>query len=235
MAKKASKGKDKKLHRQEETKRLLEVRHHIHKLNQETDLLMEYQAFQSYDRNGLLAKLHFSTGMTLSDETHAWAYELCKANMEEMYRPVWGWRAEEKRMELRDPAARFLIATQQPKQLSSLDIQAYQERMGYVHWRFEEDEGRPIMYIMEVQLAQPCQGKGLGKFLVKLLELVARRSGLVKIMLTVMHANMAGQALYKRLGFVVDDSSPSLHNPLGDAGYEIMSKLLITKDTSKHA
>ena len=103
-----------------------------------------------------------------------------------------------------------------------------------MHWRFEEEEGDAIMYIMEVQLAQPCQGKGLGKFLVQLLELIARRSGLAKIMLTVMHANVAGQALYKRLGFVLDDSSPSRHDPLSRAGYDIMSKLLVPKGIRKH-
>ncbi len=82
------------------------------------------------------------------------------------------------------------------------------------------------MYIMEVQLAPAAQGKGLGKFLVQLLELMARKSGLSKIMLTVMHANVAGQALYRRLGFSIDASSPSLHDPLSDAGYEIMCKTL---------
>lgn len=107
------------------------------------------------------------------------------------------------------------------------------EMIGYVHWRFEEEDGDPIMYIMEVQLTQPCQGKGLGRFLVQLLELIARRAGLAKIMLTVMHANLAGQALYRRLGFVLDDSSPSLHDPLGNVGYEIMSKLLIPEQTER--
>lgn len=108
------------------------------------------------------------------------------------------------------------------------------EEIGYVHWRFEEEEGDPIMYIMEVQLAQPCQGKGLGRFLVQLLELIARQAGLARIMLTVMHANVAGQALYRRLGFVIDDSSPSMHDPLCSAGYEIMSKLLIPRHSVRH-
>lgn len=55
-------------------------------LLQETDLLKEYQAFHCYDRNGLQASLHFCTGTTLTEETLSWAYNLCKANMEDMYR-----------------------------------------------------------------------------------------------------------------------------------------------------
>ena len=134
-------------------------------------------------------------------------------------------------MELQDPAARYLIVSGQP----GLQPDLSQEKIGYVHWRFEEEEGDPIMYIMEVQLAPPCQGKGLGRFLVQLLELIARRSGLAKMMLTVMHANMAGQALYRRLGFVLDDSSPSRHDPLSRAGYDIMSKLIVPKGIRKRS
>ncbi len=46
------------------------------------------------------------------------------------------------------------------------------------------------------------QGKGLGRFLMQLLELVGRRSGVARLMLTVFHANTAALALYKRLGWV---------------------------------
>ena len=53
---------------------------------QAADVLRDYQAFQIYERNGLAAVLHFATGAGMPEETVSWAYELCKANMEEMYR-----------------------------------------------------------------------------------------------------------------------------------------------------
>lgn len=46
------------------------------------------------------------------------------------------------------------------------------------------------------------QGKGLGRFLMQLLELIGRRSGVARLMLTVFHANTTAVALYKRLGWV---------------------------------
>lgn len=46
------------------------------------------------------------------------------------------------------------------------------------------------------------QGKGLGRFLMQLLELIGRRSGVARLMLTVFHANEAAVALYRRLGWV---------------------------------
>lgn len=46
----------------------------------------------------------------------------------------------------------------------------------------------------------PLQGKGAGRFLMQLLELMGRRSGVARLMLTVFHANAAATALYRRLG-----------------------------------
>ena len=51
-------------------------------------------------------------------------------------------------------------------------------------------------------LAHRAQGRGLGRFLMQLLELTARRSGLPRLMLTVFHANESAVALYRRLGCV---------------------------------
>ena len=48
--------------------------------------------------------------------------------------------------------------------------------------------------------AGPPQGKGLGRFLMQLLELLGRRGSIDRLMLTVFHANTAATALYRRLG-----------------------------------
>lgn len=58
-----------------------------------------------------------------------------------------------------------------------------------------------VVPIIRPPVAPPVpQGKGLGRFLMQLLELVGRRSGVARLMLTVFHANTAALALYKRLG-----------------------------------
>jgi GNAT superfamily N-acetyltransferase len=50
--------------------------------------------------------------------------------------------------------------------------------------------------------ACPLQGKGLGRFLMQLLELVGRRSGVARLMLTVFHGNIGAVQLYRKLGWV---------------------------------
>lgn len=44
--------------------------------------------------------------------------------------------------------------------------------LAYVNFRFELDEGVPIVYCYEVQLEEGAQRKGLGKFMMQLLELM---------------------------------------------------------------
>ena len=106
--------------------------------------------------------------------------------------------------------------------------------LAYVHFRFETDEAtqRPILYVYEVQLRDEpkTRRKGLGRFLMQLLELAARTSssggvGLEAISLTVQDSNHAAAALYASLGYVRDAGSPCpLEEP--EAGYTILTKPL---------
>jgi len=49
------------------------------------------------------------------------------------------------------------------------------EVVGFVQYRFILEEELPVLYVYELQLEQHVQGKGLGKFLMQLLELIARK------------------------------------------------------------
>lgn len=61
-----------------------------------------------------------------------------------------------------------------------------------------------------------AQGRGLGAHLIRVLELLAFRAGLPRVMLTVFHENAGALALYRKLGYVTDESSPEVHDPDGD-------------------
>jgi hypothetical protein len=55
------------------------------------------------------------------------AFDLTKANMEEMYlRSIWGWNEAQKRTDLESPMARFFVATDERGRLQ-----------GFIHYRFE--------------------------------------------------------------------------------------------------
>lgn len=57
------------------------------------------------------------------------------------------------------------------------------------------------------------QGKGLGKFLMQLLELMGRKARVARLMLTVFHGNAAARGLYSRLGYTLDEDSPGAADP----------------------
>ena len=89
--------------------------------------------------------------------------------------------------------------------------------------RFEEEGGKPVLYVYEIQLESRCQGKGLGKFMMRMVELVAFQLGMSSVMLTVMQENSAALKLYTSLGYTEHSSSPPA--TVGDSpGYLILHK-----------
>ena len=55
--------------------------------------------------------------------------------------------------------------------------------------RFEVEDASPILYVYEVQLVPAVQRKGLGAFLMTVLKLLAKKSQLEAIMLTVLNVS----------------------------------------------
>lgn len=88
-----------------------------------------------------------------------------------------------------------------------------------------EDEGLAALYVYEIQLEDCCQGRGLGTFMMKLMELVAFQLQMHTVMLTVMQANAHARAMYSSLGYKQHHSSPSLSLE-HDSGYLILHKLV---------
>ena len=82
-----------------------------------------------------------------------------------------------------------------------------------------------MLYVYEIQLESRCQGKGLGKYMMKMIELVAFQLEMACVMLTVMQENLAALKLYTSLGYTQHSSSPPA--TVGDSpGYLILQKLI---------
>ncbi|KAJ1547651.1 hypothetical protein HK405_005270 [Cladochytrium tenue] len=82
---------------------------------------------------------------------------------------------------------------------------------------------------MELQLVESARRRGIGRYLMSLLEAIGRREGTRKAMLTVFKSNSQALAFYSRLGYKPDGISPSRCLPPAEAeeySYEIMSKVL---------
>ncbi|CAG9463459.1 unnamed protein product [Pedinophyceae sp. YPF-701] len=95
---------------------------------------------------------------------------------------------------------------------------------GFVAYRFEEDEGRPVVYIYEIQVSQRCRSRGLGGALLDAAEKLGAAVGMTHVVLTVHRANKGALRLYERRGMAEDWTSPGKCDPGEDYAYMIMSK-----------
>uniref|UniRef100_A0A674H1J6 N-alpha-acetyltransferase 40 n=1 Tax=Taeniopygia guttata TaxID=59729 RepID=A0A674H1J6_TAEGU len=115
----------------------------------------------------------------LEPSTLDWAFELTKANMQTLYeQSEWGWKEREKREELRDERAWYLLAREPGH-----------GPVAFSHFRFDVECGDEVLYCYEVQLESRVRRRGLGKFLLQILQLVANSTQMKKVMLTVFKHN----------------------------------------------
>lgn len=94
------------------------------------------------------------------------------------------WPAEEKskRREMVSPAARYIFVKQTCSSSETVSKDQLWKSEGdpvvaFVHYRFVVEHEVPALYVYEIQVEQVVQGKGLGKFLMQFLELIARKVG----------------------------------------------------------
>ncbi|MBN3284028.1 NAA40 acetyltransferase, partial [Polyodon spathula] len=76
----------------------------------------------------------------------------------------WGWKDREKRDEMTDDRAWYLTVRD-----------ADSSPLAFSHFRFDVECGEEVLYCYEVQLESRVRRKGLGKFLIQILQLIANR------------------------------------------------------------
>ncbi|KAK1940664.1 N-alpha-acetyltransferase 40 [Phytophthora citrophthora] len=186
------------------------------------DVMVDFQAFSHYARNGANVTVRGAQSKTLTETTREEIVTLFENNMKCLYEASeWGYDAAAKRTELFEVEARYLLVHGKSGEASPDSL------VGFAHFRFVEDEGALVLYLYEVQLAPSAQRQGLGKFLMQLLLLVARKHGMELMVLTVFKSNTGAMKFYReRLGFEIDETSPSA---CGDNSqdYEILSKSVV--------
>lgn len=149
----------------------------------------------------------------LSDKILEEMLQLTEDNMKEFYeKSNFGWNRAAKLKELRHRTAIFLIAMFDSKLFA------------FCHFRFEHgsDESEACVYCYEIQVADEYQRRGIGKYLMNILPLLAIRFKIYKVMLTVFKHNKIAMDFYMNtLKFRIDKSSPSKFDI--EADYEILS------------
>ncbi|KAF8508128.1 acyl-CoA N-acyltransferase [Gautieria morchelliformis] len=177
-----------------------------------------FKALQPQPTKQLQSKKYSVTILKASELASALkeaVWNLFRANMEGWYlsTDVFDWDPVEKRAELFHRDSRFLLVVPDSGELEG-------DLVAYSMFRFdaEEDMQGRDEYVLYWHVTESCRGLGMGKWLVEMLEKIAREWCMSKIMLTVLKANVAAARFYKREGFATDEISPE------DEEYLILSK-----------
>lgn len=198
----------------------------LDQVNKEPCLVNFIDAPITYQSGDLDLVIDYYSVTDLPNELHEWTFNLVKSNLRDMYeKSNGGWNEEEKRKEMLTPQARYLIArsVSDPKDYKGfLLFQMVQEET------MDDDIMANCAYCYEIQLTESARRKGLGEFLMKLLEQIGSHWKMDKVMLTVFKSNKGAFKFYTdKLGFKLDEISPGACLPRYKArlfDYELLSK-----------
>lgn len=221
MGRKSAKSKDKKTKRKEDDARVAAIQAVVEEANKLEDPMASLQPFKKYDRNGLQITIECKRVAVLDTETTDWAFELVRSNMQSAYESCeWGWSGKNKKEEMMEDEAWYLIARDQDGKPRALS-----------HFRFEVEDDVEVVYCYEIQLSKEVRRKGLGKFMMQILELIALKAQMKKVMLTVFKNNVHGQDFFRnKLKFEEDETSPEVEHMYDeDYCYQILSKAIGVK------
>lgn len=206
------------------------------------DHLSSLPSFHRYCTNGLSVYLESGTGDKLSSFLKQYIQQLLKVNMEGPFGSEWPTEEKVKRREMVAWEARYIFVYRDPNSAGN-KMSAFEERrnsimrssiVGFIHYRFVVEEEVPVLYLYELQLDARVQGKGLGKFLMQLIEAIAKQNGVSAVVLTVQKANLSAMKFYMtKLGYNISAMSPSrLHLTGFETNYEILCKVFDNKAKS---
>ncbi|XP_069705395.1 N-alpha-acetyltransferase 40 [Periplaneta americana] len=216
MGRKTTKHKERRQQRKEEIARISASQAVVNKANNQVDPLAAFPVFRKFEKNGLTVMLECKLCGSLDASTVDWVFDLEKKNMKSLYEQCeWGWNEKVKREEMTDDRAWYLIArTPEPES----------RPVAFSHFRFDMDYGDEVLYCYELQLEEDVRRKGLGKFMLQVLELIGFSANMKKVVLTVLKHNPEAKAFFTALKYTLDETSPK-DNVLEQYSHEILSKL----------
>ncbi|GFQ04048.1 N-alpha-acetyltransferase 40 [Phtheirospermum japonicum] len=186
---------------------------------------------------GLYGHLLPGRGNKLTFSTKQYIQKLLKLNMEAPYGPEWPAEEKVKRREMVSEEAHYIFVHEISNENAASVVSKLKDEgrlcssvgpiVGFVHYRFTLEEEVPVVYVYELQLEPRVQGKGLGKFLMQLIELIACENRMGAVVLTVQRANLLAMDFYiGKLGYTISAISPSRVDPLlgPENSYEILCK-----------
>ncbi|XP_066584971.1 N-alpha-acetyltransferase 40 [Prorops nasuta] len=169
----------------------------VERANAIADPLASLEAFHTYvTKDGFEIHLKVIKAKDADAECLAWILDIMDRNMKKKYeQSKWGWNAEEKKEELTEEPAQYLLATCDGKYV------------GFSHFRFDLDAGVEVLYCYELQLEPEIRRKGLGRFMMYALESMAYHNKMKKVVLTVFMHNPNAVLFFRSLGYRLDNTN----------------------------
>jgi len=180
------------------------------------DPLAPFTIFQKYEKNDIQVSVTCHSVSALDTPTMDWIFDLTKRNMETLYETSdWGWKDKEKREELTEDPAWYLLC----KDHSGNNV-------AFVHFRFDMEDDVEVLYLYEIQMEKHVRRRGLGRFLVTVLTLMAKKYEMEKVLCTVFQHNHDSMTFFKETcRFEVDETSPDSMADLDEpVCYQILCK-----------
>jgi len=188
----------------------------------------------------------------LPNHIYSKCLDVFRTNMEALYRNSnWGFDLHLKQEELTHNQARFLIVTiakgeREGHNAAHVGTDDEIDMLAFTHFRIECSENEcnengyyknstnkskaqndniphhGILYVYEIQIHPKLQRNGIGKRLMNMMEIMAMKLKLRKVMLTVFKENQNAMKFYKqKMKYEVDETSPTAEE---EEDYEILSK-----------
>merc|ERR1712013_293413 len=139
--------------------------------------------FSVYNKNGLNLSLETVRASDLDEQTLAWAFNTVKNSMKPLYDEArendpdsyyeaeYGWRECEKMNELREDMAWFLLVKTEEG-----------SPVAFSHFRYNMHFDDEVLYCYDLQVERAYRRKGLGRFMMKVLEMLMIKSDMLKLM-----------------------------------------------------
>lgn len=211
----SSKSAEKKKERLE-MERLMNSRVQLVKAaNSVEDPLENLPSFKKYEKNGMNVAISAERLTDLDKDTKDWLMDLITRNMKALYeKSDWGWKTANKEEEMFDDRAWYLLARDMDD--GSL--------LAFSHFRFDMDYDDEVLYVYEIQLEDSIRRKGLGRFMMQVLEIMAFKADMRKIMVTIFKHNPGAQKFFKEaLKYEIDETCP-VDDVYEQYDYQILSK-----------
>ncbi|KAF9430085.1 N-alpha-acetyltransferase 40 [Podila epigama] len=115
----------------------------------------------------------------IPEHLRLFALDLVETNMMDLYmKSKDGWCRSDKEDEMRDEQSRYLIAFHDARPVSMVHFQFLEEET-------MTDRDAEVAYCFEIQVIPEYQRKGIGAYLIGLLETIGKAAEMEKVMLTV--------------------------------------------------